>query len=517
MTASPALSPLVELEPRLRYLLPADLYAHAWIEPTAANLLAIFEHLRTLQRILQDYTPRLAFSHLSRPGEVRHEWQEGTLMFTDLAGFTPLMEAHAAQGRAGAESMLELLNSYFAEMLEIISKSGGTLLEFTGDAMLVQFLRDGRNRDTQQAIHAGLRMQRAMVKFADLATTQSKLSLGMRIGIHTGRYLMADIGTPRRMEHVLLGEAVQKTKRAEGAGKVGRVSVSPAACERVAQQFRLEPGSEGHMLVVDDLSAEVLGEYDIALRQRRASSAMLLDRSIPGLLAEIERSLATVEPLAAFIPAPILNLLIETATHRRIPPDFLEPTVMLVNLLGLAEAIEQATPLEAMLVINMFSRAMVLINAAVEARGGMLRKITYHLAGPDILICFGVPNAHTNNAERMAHAALVIRDIIHSLQPPVVGGQALTLTCQMGIAHGAVFAAEIGEPRGRREFNILSDTVNTAARLMGKANPGQILISEVMARAVDAKFKTTPLGAMTLKGKKAQMPIFELVSPRADT
>src|SRR3970040_2537853 len=104
--------------------------------PPPPSLTRVFEHLRTLQRILSDYVPRQVAEALPRPGEARHEWQEGTLMFTDLAGFTPLMEANAARGSAGAESLLGVLNSYFSEMIEFISISGGNLLEFTGDAML---------------------------------------------------------------------------------------------------------------------------------------------------------------------------------------------------------------------------------------------------------------------------------------------------------------------------------------------------------------------------------------------
>src|SRR5688572_26506629 len=219
-------SPLAEIEPRLRSLLPADLYAAAWLDPCQENLVMIFEHLRTLRFILYDYVPRQVAEKLPEPGEVRYEWQEGTLMFTDLAGFTPLMEANAARGSAGAETLLGVLNSYFSEMLEIISKSGGNLLEFTGDALLAVFPKNARSSDAVQALRAGLRMQRAMAHFANIETEQGTFSLRMRIGIHSGRFFTADIGAPRRMEHVLLGEAVHQTKRAEGAGETGRVCLT---------------------------------------------------------------------------------------------------------------------------------------------------------------------------------------------------------------------------------------------------------------------------------------------------
>jgi class 3 adenylate cyclase len=50
-----------------------------------------------------------------------------------------------------------------------------------------------------QAVRAGLRMQRAMQRFASLPTPLGAVSLQMRVGIHWGRHLSADIGTARRM------------------------------------------------------------------------------------------------------------------------------------------------------------------------------------------------------------------------------------------------------------------------------------------------------------------------------
>jgi class 3 adenylate cyclase len=242
----------------------------------------VFEHLRTLQRILYDYVARKVSEVLPNPGEVRHEWQEGTLMFTDMAGFTPLLEANAAYGEAGAVSLLGVLNSYFAAMIRTVSKSGGNLLEFTGDAMLIQFPTDQRRSDAARAVRAGLRMQRAMAQFARIETLIGTFTLGMRIGIHTGRFLTADIGTPRRMVHVLLGSSVQVTKRSEGEGTVGRVNLTDAAHERVHAEFSFEAGRPGHVLVKDDLSAEALGEYEISPPTRRQATALLMDRSVEG-------------------------------------------------------------------------------------------------------------------------------------------------------------------------------------------------------------------------------------------
>ena len=506
-------SPLEAIETRLRSLLPADLYATAWVDPSPTTLEKVFEHLRTLQRILHDYTSRHISENPPKPGEVRFSWQRGSLMFTDMAGFTRLMEANAAFGQAGAHNLLKVLNSYFSEMLEIISKSGGDLLEFTGDALLVLFPADGKRNDTVQAIRAGLRMQRAMSRFDSIDTPQGPLHLGMRVGIHSGRFLMADLGTPRRMEHVLLGSAVQQAKRSEGSGVAGRVCLSEAAFQRAAQEFRFEEGKPGYQLVIDDLTEEQLGEYEITPRRRMASS-VLFERSVAGMMDEVNGALKAIEPLACFLPQPVLSLLVESAADRHIPPDFPQPTILFVNFIGLPELVDRALPGEELKVVTSFSRAFGQINAAVEARGGVLKKVTYHLSGSDIVIYFGVPSAHTNDPVRAAQAALAIRKIILDIKAPTVGNIQPEISCQIGISAGPCFVAEIGEPRGRREFNVLGDTVNTTARLMDRADKNQILISARVHEAIAPYFECLELEPVSLKGKSAPVPIFELVGTK---
>lgn len=506
-------SPLKEIEPRLRTLLPANLYANAWVNPNPRTLTQVFDHLRSLQRILHDYVPRHVIEAMPNPGVVTHDWEEGTLMFTDLAGFTPLMEATSTHGRAGAQTLLEIINNYFAEMIEILSKSGGNLLEFTGDAMLVQFPPGEWQNDTIKAVRAGLRMQRAMEPFSKIETEQGTFSLEMRIGLHFGRFLTSNIGTPRRMEHVLLGQSVRESKKAEGSGREGFVCLTEAAYERVKENFRFQPADEdGYHLVVDDFTEQQLGEYDLLDPRRKMPSALLLDRSVEGLTSAIEDALSNVETLASYIPAPILNLVVESTAQRVVPPHFPRMTVMFVNFIGLAEVADDLEDGEEEVLLSHFSRTFALINAAVETHGGVLKNVTYHLSGSDMLIYFGVPNAHTDDAARAAATALEIRELILSLKLPEIAGRTLATSCQIGISTGQVFAAEIGEPRGRREFNILGDSVNIAARLMSRSVNNQILMTGAVRDEIQNQFACSPLGEIALKGKSNPLPVYTLES-----
>ncbi len=510
MTSNLPALPLAAIEPRLRWLLPADLYVAAWYDPTPANLGRVFEHLRTLQHVLFDYIARDAVRREMLAHEGAYEWQEDTLMFTDLAGFTALLESFAVYGQAGAEALLAVLNDYFAEMIAIISKAGGNLLEFTGDAMLARFPPHPQQHDSVRAVRAGLRMQRAMERFMHITTAQHALSLGMRIGIHRGRYMSATIGTPRRREYILLGSTVQDTKRAESLGTVGRVNVSPTVQAQLGETFRLEVGHEQHALVLDDLSNDELGDYDLAPGRRRTSSGVLLDRSTAGLVQAIDDMLQRTEQLASYLPRPILTLLVESAAERKIRPEFPDMTVMFVNLTSVPGVADLAHNSNERGLTDALSQTFALINAAVEARGGVLKNVACDHLGSSMLIYFGVPDAHTDDPIRAAASALTIREIATRHGGAMAAGFAVPVNCQIGIAYGPVFAAEVGEPRGRREFNVLGDTVNTAARLMARAAPQQILMTEPVYKQIASRFRCTGLDAVALKGKAVPVRLYAL-------
>jgi len=503
-------SPLESLEPQLRPYLPTNLSTAVYINPTTRTFVGIYEHLRTLRRVLHDYVPRQVSECPPEPGEVRYEWQEGTLMFTDLAGFTRLTEIHAQLGRTGAETLLGTLNTYFANIIEIISMSGGDLLEFTGDALLVQFPPNPHMDDTVQAIRAGLRMQRAMKCLDAIETRQGTYSLKMRVGLHRGHFLTADIGTPVRMEHVLLGSAVQIAKKTEGAGVVDRVCITEEACQRVKDHFRFESHEEGYYLVIDDLSDEQLGEYDLIPPTRRQAANVLLDRSIPSLVSQIQQETENIAPLASFLPASTLRLVVQNVAKRKITPDFPTASVMFLNLVGIAERVAPDQPEIANQIVEKFSLITAMLNAEIEAHGGILKKITYHQTGSDFMILFGVSGVRGDDSTRAAEAALAVRKVVEDMGKQEIGGETYPLTCQIGMARGPVFAAEVGEPHGRREFNVLGDPVNTASRLMKLAQANQILITGSVQQEIEGTYECDPFGSVSLKGKTIPIELFGL-------
>ena len=67
------------------------------------------------------------------------EWLSGTVLFSDVSGFTPMSEALSVLGAEGAEILTDILNRYFTAMIGIIHAHGGQVMKFGGDAILCFF------------------------------------------------------------------------------------------------------------------------------------------------------------------------------------------------------------------------------------------------------------------------------------------------------------------------------------------------------------------------------------------
>jgi adenylate cyclase len=142
------------------------------------------------------------------------EAREVTLMFTDLANFTTLSE------QLSAEQTVEVLTAYFNAMTPIVHATGGTVDKFIGDAVMAFWgapLDDPQH--AEHAVTAAISMQQAMqVLVADLRA-RGLPPIHMRIGLHTGRVVVGNVGSEQRFSYTAIGDAVNLAARLEGANK----------------------------------------------------------------------------------------------------------------------------------------------------------------------------------------------------------------------------------------------------------------------------------------------------------
>jgi adenylate cyclase len=118
------------------------------------------------------------------------ETREVTLLFTDLANFTTLSE------QLSAEQTVEVLTGYFNAMTPLIHATGGTVDKFIGDAVMAFWgapLPDAQH--AEHAVRAAIAMQQAMVPLVAALRSRGLPSIHMRIGLHTGRVVVGNVGS----------------------------------------------------------------------------------------------------------------------------------------------------------------------------------------------------------------------------------------------------------------------------------------------------------------------------------
>lgn len=129
---------------------------------------------------------------------------------------------------------------------------------------------------------------------------------------------------------------------------------------------------------------------------------------------------------------------------------------------------------------------------AVFRRDGTLDK----LVGDQVMAFFGAPVHELDHARRALDTALeIVGGVMAEIGGLQVGG---------GIATGEAFVGNVGGG-AVKDYTVLGDTVNVAARLQGAAAAGEILLNEECYAAVAADFPDAPRRELELKGKSGMV------------
>ncbi|WP_420412036.1 adenylate/guanylate cyclase domain-containing protein [Roseibium sp.] len=156
------------------------------------------------------YVPRQLVSRLIDEGmtESRNiELREMTIVFTDLAGFTNLAS------HLSAEETAAYLNGYFETVTNVIAERDGTIDKFLGDGVMAFW-----GAPSDQPDHAAQAIA-AVKALADQIQKDPALNMRLRIGIHTGKVVVGDIGSESRMNYTVIGDAVNVAARLQEYGK----------------------------------------------------------------------------------------------------------------------------------------------------------------------------------------------------------------------------------------------------------------------------------------------------------
>ncbi|HEX8824082.1 MAG TPA: adenylate/guanylate cyclase domain-containing protein [Archangium sp.] len=130
--------------------------------------------------------------------------------------------------------------------------------------------------------------------------------------------------------------------------------------------------------------------------------------------------------------------------------------------------------------------------------------------GDGLLVYFGYPIAHEDEARRAVSAGLGILEAMARLSPRVKARHGVDLSVRIGIHTGSVVVGEVGGVQ-RQERLALGETPNLAARLQTLAEPGTMLISQVTYQMTQGYFTSRELGPRTLKGLSHQVSVHQVL------
>ena len=375
----------------------------------------------------------------------------GPALSVDLVGFTSMAWTLAAHGDRGAEALADIADAVFAPIVEAIHGYGGYVAEFGGDAILGIFPAGSGTDTILDAAAAAADIAASARERGPIRTGFGQFEVGVKVAVAVGevRWDVLDDAQSARSTYVAWGAAVEQAAGLAATGTAGEVLLDPTAAALLADAVPVE----------DQAGRQLLGTADLA-RPRTTSPA-------PPASAHV---------LAArFAPERLLTW------DRR---GELRPVV--TAFLGL----DQEAPIEDV------RRLVSEIFRLIETYGGVLHQVERAEKGWVILLYWGAPVSFPGDVERALGLLLALR-----AQSPVV--------FRAGTTVGTAFSGLVGAPV-QVGFSCYGSHINLAARLMGSAPPGSLVVdSSVLGNAAGVAAWTS-LGRLELKGVGTPVEVFEL-------
>jgi class 3 adenylate cyclase/PAS domain-containing protein len=201
------------------------------------------EQVTEERRLIKDMFTRYLSAEVvqqlvSSPGLVKPggDKKEATVFFADIRGYTSFSE-----GKDPAY-IIEILNEYFSEAVEIIIKHRGYIDKFIGDAIMAAWgvPLQTVEEDARQAVSCALEIQDLVKSRERKFFRGGASSLRIGIGMHTGPLVAGNLGSVRRMNYTVIGDTVNIASRLEGVAKAGEVIITQDTLDRIGERFKVE-------------------------------------------------------------------------------------------------------------------------------------------------------------------------------------------------------------------------------------------------------------------------------------
>jgi adenylate cyclase len=204
-----------------------------------------------------------------------------------------------------------------------------------------------------------------------------------------------------------------------------------------------------------------------------------------------------VDLFGRYVPRAVVNQLIQRSELEALTLGGVkrDVTVLFADIRGFTTFSQDLSPED---VVSQLNALLEILVACTFEHGGTLDKFI----GDAILVLFNAPLDQPDHVERAARTALSMQKRLN--------GHVTGLCVGIGVHRGEAVVGNIGTPQ-RMEYTAIGSTVNIASRLCDAAQPGQVVISQTVLKALPADFVTETLGAIQVKGIKQPLEVARLL------
>lgn len=374
----------------------------------------------------------------------------------DLSGFTYMTEDLMEQGNEGAEILSDVINRLFDTPIGRVYARGGHIASFAGDAFTALFPGDAEEV-APEAAAAAKEISDFLEEHRRVETRFGRYRIAARMGLGSGTAQWGVTESDRRNAFYVRGSAVLHAVEALEHADVREILLDGDTLEGATSSgSSISTRGHGEHFLLEGLDAENVAPPESV-----------------GEPAE-----PNAEAMQAFFPPSVVSYN-GRGEFRRI-------TAAFVSLRGVDEP-------------GKLDEAAGALLGLTEEFGGYFNLLDYGDKGHVALVVFGAPTAHEQDLQRAV-------DFSGAL------ARQLEERAAIGLASGTVYAGLVGSPR-RATYTVLGATVNLAARLMQRAEPGEVLVAGETAERLTDQYSLSSRGRQQIKGFDEEMEIYQVGRP----
>jgi adenylate cyclase len=241
---------------------------------------------------------------------------------------------------------------------------------------------------------------------------------------------------------------------------------------------------------------------------RKAIHSHILEINI--LSSAVNKLRNTLKAFTTYVPQDLVNDLLRSGNDIELGGESRYLTILFTDLQGFS-SISEVTPSRELM--KLVSAYLALVTQAVKEETGTVDKFI----GDSVMAFWGAPLLDQNHAYHACVSAVKSQRRMVGLNQQLVQEGLSPLTVRIGIHSDAVLVGNIGSPT-RMSYTVMGDGVNIAARLEGinKEFSTAICISHATYKEAGERLWTRPIDVITVKGRKGEIPIYELLAIRGD-